>query len=94
MSRGELQANFTTSRGAGTFQTGGVYSSTNARVWTGTDKRVSITARNEDVLKTWYQGNKYMHYGAQESEFIVIGRPLRSEAMTKIGSDSWEHAVK
>lgn len=87
MSRKEFADNFTKSRGVNYYQNGGMYSATNQRRWTSTDRRVSIEVRNEDIFKTWYQGKDYMHYGSSESEFVTIGRKLRATEMKKSGDD-------
>jgi len=34
---------------------------------------IEIDARIEDVLKVYYQGSKWMHYGPSEAEYILIG---------------------
>ncbi len=48
----------------------------------GGQKAVRITLRVEDAVKTFLQGVKYMHYGAGESEYIVLGR-MRNAAVVK-----------
>lgn len=84
MSDREFEAGFkpatkgATAKGsAGTYTGNAVYSATaRERAWNGTDRRLKITARVEDIVKTWFQGRNFMHYGFQEAEYVTIGRAL------------------
>jgi SPP1 gp7 family putative phage head morphogenesis protein len=44
---------------------------------------VELSYRVEDVIKTYYQGTRYMHYGAGESEYIVLGRRVSARTITR-----------
>jgi len=37
--------------------------------------------RIENVIKAYYQGEKYMHYGAGESEYIVLGKKVPAKVI-------------
>ena len=94
MSEIEFQNDFKIVSGKAEYQNGGMYSATNNHeAWTGTDRRISFVARNEDIFKTWYQGTDYMHYGASESEYVTIGRKYRALELKKLGHDGWSQWV-
>jgi SPP1 gp7 family putative phage head morphogenesis protein len=61
----------------GVFTGNGVYSTTTrVNVFGSRPRRVEITTRIENVLKTWFQGVHFMGCGFRESEYIAIGRPV------------------
>ncbi|HQG51840.1 MAG TPA: NAD(+)--dinitrogen-reductase ADP-D-ribosyltransferase, partial [Syntrophorhabdaceae bacterium] len=44
-------------------------------------RQVELEHRVENVIKTYYQGEKYMHYGAGESEYIVLGKKVPAKVI-------------
>lgn len=44
-------------------------------------RQVELEHRIENVIKAYYQGEKYMHYGAGESEYIVLGKKVPAKVI-------------
>lgn len=74
--RGMAMAEADSGMRAGSFTGNAVMSGTPSQSIWNAEARVRMQTRPENVLKTWFQGARYMHFGARESEYIVLGRTV------------------
>ena len=81
MGIGEYKAGFKN----GTFQPNAVVSTTTKAHVFHRSRRVRIETRVEDIVKTWYQGDNYMHFQESEAEYITIGRKRKAKGSGNSG---------
>lgn len=96
MNRDEAQNYAIKKAGSWNFTGNAAFSTSNGRTggFLSEPVRINFQIRNEDVIKTWYQGSKYLSYYDREMEFVVIGnRPKLSTKLSRssTGRGGWEN---
>lgn len=75
------QDEFTQCFSEGIYKGNSAYSTTVRRGGFSNQKLIEMSHRVEDVLKTYHQGVKYMHYGSREAEYVMIGRNIAAKVL-------------